>query len=350
MGDCRLTACLLSTAVGDAIGLPYEGLSRRRAARMLGPPVRHRLVLGRGTVSDDTEHTCLVARALIGSAGEIGEFRCRLARGLRLWLLGLPAGIGLATLRATLRLWLGFGARRSGVRSAGNGPAMRAAIIGAAVEDLPALRDLVRAATRITHTDPKAEHGAGAVALAARTAARARPAPGAAFLELLRGTLGAEAQELVGLMARAVESAGRGEDTRTFADAPGLSRGVSGYAYHCVPLAIHAWLAHPRDLRSAVTAAVACGGDTDFAGAIAGGIVGAAVGRQGIPGDWLDGLAEWPRSVAWMERLAAQLARTRQTGFPERPLRLPAGAVLLRNALVLVVVLLHGLRRLLPPD
>ncbi|MBK8478230.1 MAG: ADP-ribosylglycohydrolase family protein [Opitutaceae bacterium] len=42
---------MLGTAVGDAIGLPYEGISRQRAARLFGPPDRHRFVVGRGMVS-----------------------------------------------------------------------------------------------------------------------------------------------------------------------------------------------------------------------------------------------------------------------------------------------------------
>lgn len=65
-----ITGCLLGTAVGDAIGLPYEGLTRQRAARLLGAPDRHRLLFGRGMVSDDTEHTCMVAQALIVSGGD----------------------------------------------------------------------------------------------------------------------------------------------------------------------------------------------------------------------------------------------------------------------------------------
>ena len=55
---------LLGCAVGDAIGLPYEGLSKRRGIRLLGAPDRHRFLFGRGMVSDDTEHTCMVAMAL----------------------------------------------------------------------------------------------------------------------------------------------------------------------------------------------------------------------------------------------------------------------------------------------
>ena len=87
-------------------------------------------------VSDDTEHTCLVAQALCAAPTDADRFARHLARGLRWWLLGLPAGIGSATLRATLKLWLGFPPARSGVFSAGNGPAMRSAILGAAMDDL----------------------------------------------------------------------------------------------------------------------------------------------------------------------------------------------------------------------
>jgi ADP-ribosylglycohydrolase len=63
-----LTGVLLGTAVGDALGLPREGLSPRRARRLFGgPPLRHRLVFGRGMVSDDTEHACVTAQALLRS-------------------------------------------------------------------------------------------------------------------------------------------------------------------------------------------------------------------------------------------------------------------------------------------
>ena len=99
------------------------------------------------------------------------KFSANFAWRLRFWLLGLPAGIGFATLRSILKLWLGFPANKSGVFSAGNGPAMRAALIGVCHGNDPArMRALVRAATRITHTDPKAEFGAFAVATAAHLA------------------------------------------------------------------------------------------------------------------------------------------------------------------------------------
>ena len=270
-----------------------------------------------------------------------------LARRLRLWLLGLPAGIGLATLKATLKLWIGFSPHRSGVYSAGNGPAMRSAVLGATIADQDQLRRLVRASTRLTHTDPKAEYGALAVAMAARMASNGKPLDGKRFLAELRHLLADEgSDELLQLLDRAVGSVDRGEGTADFAVSLGLGKGVSGYMYHSVPVAVHAWLSHPRDFRSAVISVIRCGGDTDTTAAIVGGIVGSAVGKQGIPGEWLSGLAEWPRSVAWMERLGEEFAAARTAGTAKKPPRLPAVPLLARNLLLIAVVLFHGFRRL----
>src|SRR5262245_5586296 len=155
----RIAGVILGTAVGDALGLPREGLSRRRARRLFGDgPLRHRLVFGCGMVSDDTDHGCLVGQALLEAPMDAGKFARSLARRLRWWLAGLPAGVGLGTARAIFKLWCGWPPERSGVWSAGNGPAMRAALIGACLANDPEkITNFIRASTRLTHTDPRAE-------------------------------------------------------------------------------------------------------------------------------------------------------------------------------------------------
>ena len=348
-GERAIEGALLGTAVGDALGLPYEGLSPGRGARLLGEPDRYRFLLRRGMVSDDTEHSCMVAKALAASGGEVARFRRHLAWGLRLWLLGLPAGIGLATLRATLRLWRGVSPERSGVFSAGNGPAMRSAVIGAAVDDLDEMTRLVKASTTLTHTDPRAFQGAVAVALAARMARDGNEVSGDEYLRSLDSLIRPVGMELLETLRGASESVRRGESTRCFAAGLGLARGVSGYVNHTVPVVLHAWLAHPSDFRAALVEIIRCGGDTDTTAAITGGIVGSGVGQEGIPDEWLTSLAEWPRTVAWMRRLARATDRsTRSPGAVSVP-RLFPPAVLLRNVVFFAVVLLHGFRRLLPP-
>ena len=350
-GDAILGS-LLGTAVGDALGLPYEGLSRRRAERLLGAPDRHRFVLGRGMVSDDTEHTVMVGQSLIAAWDDVPAFRQELARRLKWWLLGLPAGVGFATLRATVKLWLGISPRGSGVFSAGNGPAMRSAILGAAVDDLALLRRLVRASTRITHTDPKAEYGAMAVAIAAYLAARGGAPDGMDYLNLVAEQFiprSKDAAEQLDLLGAAVASVAAGEATRAFAASVAAPAGVSGYVYHTVPVAIHAWLSHADDYDAAVQSVICCGGDTDTTAAIVGGIVGAAVGREGIRTAWIDGLCEWPRSVRWLTRLAEQLTEVSITAQPRRPPRLPAMGIVARNLAFLGIVLVHVARRMFPP-
>lgn len=349
MARNHIVGSILGTAIGDALGLPYEGLSRRRGARLFGPPNRHRFFSGRGMISDDTEHTCMVAQSLVASGGDLNAFQRQLSWRFRFWLLGLPAGTGLATLRSILRLWVGFSPDKSGVFSAGNGPAMRAPIIGAATDDPELLRKLVRASTRVTHTDPKAECGALAVALASQMARQNERVSCGAYLDQLMAYLDRDGDELVTLIREVVNSVEVGQLTIVFADSIGLTKGVSGYIYHSVPVAIHAWLSNQRDFRSAVTGVIECGGDTDSTAAIVGGIIGASVGKEGIPREWLDRLWEWPRSVKWMERLGAQLESSIGCGGPVRPIPLPFYGVLFRNLFFLTLALGHGLRRLLPP-
>lgn len=342
-----LTGCLLGTAVGDALGLPFEAMSRQRLVRMCPRLEGHHYFFGRGMISDDTEHTCLTAQAVLAAGGDAERFARVMAWRLRFWMLGLPASIGLATLRALVKLWLGFPSHRSGVYSAGNGPVMRSALLGVCYGGDPQrLRGFIRASTRLTHTDPKAEWGACAVALAAHLAATQQSdVQPEDFQSALRRELGSEAAELHDLVSRIRLDV----STEEFAASLGLGHGVSGYTLHTVPVALHAWLSHQTDYRRAVISAIRCGGDTDSVAAIVGGIVGARVGRAGIPSEWIDGLWEWPRSVDWMTRLAERTAAAVTSGQPAKMLPVFWPGIFVRNLCFLAVMLVHGLRRLFPP-
>ena len=350
--------CLLGTAVGDAIGLPAERLPKRRQRKLFPELDGHRFVLRRGMTSDDTEHTCMLAQALIVSRADPDRFIRSFGWRLRGWLLGLPAGVGSATLRAIVKLWAGVPASRSGVHSAGNGPAMRSALLGVCFgDDPPKLRALVRAASRITHSDPEAEMGALVVAVAAWCSSRGVSSP-KQVLATLEAHVGGGSSLVIEKVGLAIASVEAGESTEEFAERLGCEQGITGYIVHTVPAAMHAWLRHPDDYRAGVLEIVRCGGDTDTSAAIVGAIIGGGVGREGIPTDWIDGVIEWPRTVAWMERLGDRLARecheARSSGPAPRPARAAALAInvpglLLRNVVFLLIVLTHGFRRLLPP-
>lgn len=346
-----IVGCLLGTAVGDALGLCCEGMSARRQHRMFPQLENYHMLLAKGMCSDDTEHACTTAQALTVSAGEPRAFVRTLAWRFRFWLLGLPSGMGRATMRSVVKLWFCFSGERSGVFSAGNGPAMRSSILGVCYgHDEEKLRQLVRASTRMTHTDPKAEYGALAVALAAHESSiKKAEISSSEFLARAEKMLGPEAEELLVLIRKACASAAAKQSTADFVAELGLGHGVSGYIYDTVPVALQAWLLHPHDFRAAVLAVIHCGGDTDTTAAIVGGIVGAGVGKPGISQAWLDGLCEWPRTVTWMERLGQRLADVLASGIPQSALFVSPLFVLVRNLFFLVVVLLHVVRRCLPP-
>jgi len=343
----RFAGLLLGTAVGDALGLPAEGLSRDRIERKWPGPWRHRFLFGRGMSSDDTEHTLFVAQSLLSHPEDPVAFQRCLAWKLRLWLLGVPAGIGFATLRAILKLWVGFPPHRSGVFSAGNGPAMRSAIIGAFFADDPAKRRaFVAAATRITHTDPKAQTAALAVAEAAAWGTR-----GSEPMEQLlqRLPLLGQDNEWQTLCRKLMEALSQGAPVAAFAESLGLRNGVSGYSYHSVPVALYARLRHPANFSAALESALNCGGDTDTVGAIVGALAGANCGDHGIPAEWLAGMSEWPRSIALLRRVAGQLAGQKTASQPLGPAGYFWPGLVPRNLLFLAVALVHGFRRLGPP-
>jgi ADP-ribosylglycohydrolase len=333
-------------AVGDALGLPNEGLTPRRARRLFPDVDRFHFLFGRGMFSDDTEHACMTAQALLAAGNEPRRFSRSLAWRLRWWLVGCPIGTGKATALGCLRLWLGVSPTRSGVYSAGNGPCMRAPILGVALGDRPELvREFVHRSTRITHTDPRAEQAALSIAIAAHLSGNGISTP-ADVADRLTSALD-PSSELTGLIRRTAAAVDR--PTEAFAADLGLGKGVTGYALHTLPVVLHAWLRFPEDYPSAVRSVIRCGGDADTTAAIVGGIVGARVGVDGIPERWRSGIAEWPRNLRWIERLGRELARGLDTGQPQRTVPINPIGLLARNMIFAGVVFAHVFRRLLPP-
>lgn len=344
----QLRGALLGMAIGDALGLPFEGLKPARQKRLYPQIKGYHFIFGQGMVSDDTEHACLTAQALLLHPNSAAGFRRCLAWELRWWFLGLPAGLGLATLRGCLRLWLGIPPERSGVWSAGNGPAMRVVILGVALGHNPAkLRAYVEASSLMTHRDPKALDGALAIALAAWQAAQGIQNP-QAYLEALRSPeLGLNPEsDCFKLLEASLERLEL--SSQEFMRWLGCEQGITGYMLHTVPAVIWFWQRDPRDFGETLTEAVRCGGDTDTVAAILGGILGAGLGAQALPLALLNPLIEWPRSVFWMSEMGTRLALALQ-GLPQPRLKINPLALVLRNLFFLVIVLLHGFRRLLPP-
>jgi ADP-ribosylglycohydrolase len=345
----RFAGLLFGTAVGDALGLPAENLSADQIRRRWKGQWKMRFFFGRGMVSDDTEHTLMVAQALLSHPQDAMAFQRTLAWKFRWWFAGLPGGVGLATARACLKLWIGFPPRKSGVHSAGSGPPMRSAILGAFFADEPQRRrEFVLASSRLTHQGWQAETAALAVAESvALTMLNHGPPDSSAVISVLR-QLSPEG-EWKRLLAAIETSLEAQHSTPEFAGSLGLKKAVSGYSLHIVPVALYAWLRYPNDFRTALISVLECGGDTDTTGAILGALSGVSGGKGSIPSEWLNALWEWPHSRSLVEKIAARLAEQKSSRCARGPVYCFWPGLLLRNLFFFAVVLIHGFRRLLPP-
>lgn len=304
----QLIGCLWGTALGDALGLCREGLSPRRGQTLYPHLDRFQLFAGRGLASDDTEHAAFTAWAIAGHP-DPPTFRRRLRHALRRWIVCLPAGVGLATLRAGLRA--GLGLTHTGVYSAGNGPLMRAPVL--AVAGPENLEPYLEISTRMTHTDPRALERARQIVQLTRYLTGRSPWP-----------------DLPGIPENPSQT------PEEYVQSQGWKGGVSGFVEHTAPVVMLAALRYRDDYRQAVQSVIRCGGDTDTTAALVGGIVGARLGPQALPAEWVQAYADTPHSLAYLQSLAAS---------PQLPPILPS---LARNLCFGTAILAYGLRRLLP--
>ncbi|WP_305786777.1 ADP-ribosylglycohydrolase family protein [Symbioplanes lichenis] len=268
---------LIGLSVGDAVG----ALGGDAGA----PPWRW---------TDDTEEACCVVNA-ITDGDELVLDQDRLAELLgRHFDPGRGYGRGalmtLRGIRAGTPWPIAAAAAFDGQGSAGNGGAMRAAPLGAWHADSLAHAAAQGArAAEVTHAHPEGVAGAVAVTVAAAAAAGAR--------------LSGEPVDLLGaVIAHTPDSRVRGSLSRAVRlktaeeAAYELGNGSGALALDSVPFAVWVAAHHLGDYRTAVETCVAAGGDMDTTAAMAGGVVAAFTGAEGVPKEWLDArepLPEW---------------------------------------------------------
>lgn len=195
------------------------------------------------------------------------------------------------------------GERRVGQGSLGNGAAMRIAPVAVRYVADPDLlvQEAVRSAA-LTHSHPlgidAALVQAAAVAAAMRDEDPIAGARRAAQTDVLRD-----------LLDRAA-ALGRERSTPV---AVAESLGNSSSGHESVPAAVYAASVH-ESFEEAVTFAIACGGDTDTIGAMAGAVAGARLGASAIPARWLAELEDGDRGHRHVADLALGVHRQSAIG------------------------------------
>lgn len=337
----RLAGTLLGTALGDALGLVVEGMSAHKISRKFGT-IDHFRFFGRtGIVSDDTEQSALVAQTLIVSPRDVGDAVRSFRRSLLGWFLRLPWGLGLATLRACFRIALGF--RESGVYSAGNGAAMRAAIVGVYFrEDASSRRAFSTALARVTHTDPRAVQSALFVAELAALCSSSTPVD--PRIDLVNKALSVvdepSLREAI-LRAIAVES------QSLSAIAASETLGNTGFVLHTLPLAVFMFLRSGESVLPCLSLTISAGGDTDSIAAIVGAWLGALHGERGLPESLVQSLQPGPFGLAHLRALAHELTACAEGRAASVP-RYLWPLAMARNLALFPVALFHAFRTLLP--
>jgi len=293
----RAMGALTGVAMGDAMGMPAQTLSRQMIAAsygritgfvapVAGHPVSHGLVAAQ--ITDDTEQTLLLASRLCADAPGFDEEAW--ARMLLDWEAGVRARglhdlLGPSTKAALDALLGGMPASQTGRGGTTNGAAMRIAPLGIATPpEETLLVDRVEAACRVTHATGEAIAAAAAVAMAISLGVSGlgwsdvlEPALGAARAGNRRGAAKGET-DMAGRIALAVkvaESGGEAELARQI--------GTSVASRESVPAAFGVvWLAAGDPFQAALIAAN-IGDDTDTIGAIAAGMAGACKGLSAFP-------------------------------------------------------------------
>jgi ADP-ribosylglycohydrolase len=284
----RALAALHGLAIGDALGMPTQLMSRAAIAERFGAidgfrdaAPDHPIAAGlpAGSITDDTEQALLVAHALIERDGHLdaGDMARRLAE----WEDGMRARgsldlLGPSTRAAVAAVLAGTPPEEAGSYGSTNGAAMRVTPVGIAVpsgDDMSRLVDAVHDSARVSHDTGVAISAAAAVAAAVSA-----------------GISGATWQEATDHAVRAAQAAeGRGHWVAGASIAARIRLaveqvrgdeiialiGTSLASQESVPAAFGFLAIAKGDGWTAAKMAAAAGGDTDTVAAMAGAIAGA---------------------------------------------------------------------------
>lgn len=304
---------LFGIAIGDALGLAYEGLNRKQILRRFGrKPLRYQLILRRGYGSDEIQMAGMTGQAILASICKSEFFLNSLAWRFRWWFLGLPLGIGLGTALSCMRLWLGFNPEKSGgVSSAGNGPAVRALVIAATLDRTDVetrIERWIQLSTHLTHRDQRALAGAKLLGNAALLAMHEKIDTTTRCQILQQLTDACEEEQTRTILETMQPLLAQGLSPSRVAKRLGWKKGISGFMPHSATMAIYCWLRHCKNFDRAIQSAVRLGGDTDSVAAICGGLIGISLRVDAIPDDLIAQYADWPADLTWHERLAYRLS------------------------------------------
>lgn len=296
-------ACLVGTAIGDSLGMPFEmkdpdhplfkdwdGNHLQGKHHKLNP----------GQFTDDTQMSLAMTKSLI---------RCNgfdpvdMAKAYLEWYQTGARGMGGTTRVAMQALEKGVPYHSSGVHLGptgipvgGNGTAMRAAPMGVFFHrDLEQVKINIRTDAEITHRVEECILGGIAVAIGAALLTRKDATPKSLISKVVEHLPDSATKQHLLVANRLAE-----KDVPP--DIAMQTIGTSGYVVESVAAAFYCVSRH-FGYKNIVVNAVKGGGDADTIAAMAGGLAGIYFGLDGIPQEYKDVVEEFDNLCKLDERL-----------------------------------------------
>lgn len=332
----RVQGCLAGLAIGDALGMPVEIMSREEILEAtdgngvtgLLDNIQRKIEDTRefraGMTTDDTQLAFVVAEALLEHDGFDLEIQARrFVNAYRRTTFGW----GRTTTKAAKDIARYFDTDGKEGRApdfpapepekpgaaCGNGVAMKIAplaiwhALSSPNGPEPLLTEVMELGLQ-THGDPRASFAAVAVAATIRWIIRHRMET-ERLCPLRDHTL--EQIDIVETRYRSYrytsdQVSGRLRTAFAFLGDPKILRecvGTGCFSLESIPFAIAMFHRNPLDFRAGVLEAVNAGGDTDTTAAMVGAMVGAHVGIDGIPKEWLDAVPSVREAIAIADRI-----------------------------------------------
>ncbi len=283
----RFRGAVVGLAIGDALGMPVEGLSARSIEDNFGAiddfiPSPDGFKAGEWT--DDTEEMLILSESIINSVYlDPHDFSKRLLSAMN---SGKLIKAGPTTRRAINNLQAGATWIHSGIDADTCGAAMRVAPIGLIYNfSFDLVEKYAYISSMVTHKGKAAIGGAVAVATAIACVCHQ--------------------YDTENLLREVVTRTEKYDKLISGKIASGSAGGVSIYSWDAVPAAFHCFLTF-NSYEECVLNAVNMGGDTDSIGAMAGAMKGAEVGIQNTPQKWVEEV----KDTEYLQGIAGQLYET----------------------------------------
>jgi ADP-ribosylglycohydrolase len=291
----RVLGAVLGAAIGDALGHPTEFLTSRSAIEQRYGPAGvsgfelwwERDERRFAPYTDDTQMAEIVLRALVDAGHEQAPREVamkKMADGFAHWLVEPQGGHrapGNSCMAGARRLGEGVHWREAGGADAGGcGSVMRTYPFGLLFGDLAEAEHWAVEHSRMTHQAPIALAACAAMAVGVALEL-ASTEPETCFASMVEAARRYDAGT-ADLIEQAVIDAASGADPHA------VLATLEGWAAHeAIAAAAFVVARHPSDLRAALLEGANAPGDSDSIATLAGALLGARLGLEAIPADWI---------------------------------------------------------------